>query len=143
MKSNRVLLQATSIIVALVITLYFSYAKVVCAETQEKRVHSIKKIEIKGNQRISTTAIRSSFRMKEGDPYDPQVVSQDVDAIWSLGFFDNIEVALEEMTDGLKVVFLVTERAVIDEIQFQGNKKIKAKKLQKQIEIKEGDYIKP
>jgi len=143
MKSNRVLLQATSIIVALVITLYFSYAKVVCAETQEKRVHSIKKIEIKGNQRISTTAIRSSFRMKEGDPYDPQVVSQDVDAIWSLGFFDNIEVALEEMTDGLKVVFLVTERAVIDEIQFQGNKKIKAKKLKKQIEIKEGDYVKP
>ena len=81
--------------------------------------------------------------MKEGDPYDPQLVSQDVDAIWSLGFFDNIEVALEELTDGLKVVFLVTERAVIDEIQFQGNKKIKAKKLKKQIEIKEGDYVKP
>jgi len=143
MKPNRVLLQATSIIVALVITLYFSYAKAVRAETQEKRADSIKKIEIKGNQRISPTAIRSSIRMKEGDPYDPQVVSQDVDAIWSLGFFDNIEVALEEMTDGLKVVFLVTERAVIDEIQFQGNKKIKAKKLKKQIEIKEGDYIKP
>lgn len=143
MKSNRVLLQATRIIVALVITVYFSYAKVVCAETQGKIVHSIKKIEIKGNQRISTTAIRSSIRMKEGDPYDPQVVSQEVDAIWSLGFFDNIEVALEELTDGLKVVFLVTERAVIDEIQFQGNKKIKAKKLKKQIEIKEGDYVKP
>ena len=143
MKSNRVLLQATSIIVALVITVYFSYAKVVCAETQGKIVHSIKKIEIKGNQRISTTAIRSSIRIKEGDPYDPQLVTQDVDAIWSLGFFDNIEVALEEMADGLKVVFLVTERAVIDEIQFQGNKKIKAKKLKKQIEIKEGDYVKP
>ena len=143
MKPNRVLLQATSIIVALVITVYFSYAKVVCAETQGKIVHSIKKIEIKGNQRISTTAIRSSIRMKEGDPYDPQLVSQDVDAIWSLGFFDNIEVELEELADGLKVVFLVTERAVIDEIQFQGNKKIKAKKLKKQIEIKEGDYVKP
>ncbi|MEK7749376.1 MAG: POTRA domain-containing protein, partial [Planctomycetota bacterium] len=143
MKPNRVLLQATSIIIALVITVYFSYAKVVCAETQGKIVRIIKKIEIKGNQRISTTAIRSSIRAKEGDPYDPQLVSQDVDAIWSLGFFDNIEVELEEMTDGLKVVFLVTERAVIDEIQFQGNKKIKAKKLKKQIEIKEGDYVKP
>lgn len=143
MKSNRVLLQATRIIVALFITVYFSYATVVCAETQGKIIHNIKKIEIKGNQRISTTAIRSSIRMKEGDPYDPQLVSQDVDAVWSLGFFDNIEVALEEMTDGLKVVFLVTERAVIDEIQFQGNKKIKAKKLKKQIEIKEGDYVKP
>src|SRR3972149_2583398 len=143
MKPNRVLLQATSIIVALVITLYFSYVKVAYAETQGKIVRIIKKIEIKGNQRISTTAIRNSLRAREGDPYDPQLVSQDVDAIWSLGFFDNIGVELEELTDGLKVVFLVTERAVIDEIQFQGNKKIKSKKLKKQIEIKEGDYIKP
>ena len=143
MKPNRVLLQATSIIVALVITLIFSDAKVVCAETQGKIVYIIKKIEIKGNQRISTTAIRSSIREREGDPYDPQLVSQDVDAIWSLGFFDNIGVELEELRDGLKVVFLVTERAVIDEIQFQGNKKFKTKKLKKQIGIKEGDYIKP
>ncbi|HHT9136853.1 MAG TPA: outer membrane protein assembly factor BamA [Candidatus Wunengus sp. YC60] len=143
MKSNKVLLQATSIIVTLVITLFFSYSKVVCAETQEKIVRIIKKIEIKGNQRISVTAIRSSIRVKEGDPYDTQLVSQDVDAIWSLGFFDNIEVELEGLADGLKVVFVVTERAVIDEIQFQGNKKIKTKKLKKQIEIKEGDYIKP
>jgi len=143
MKSNRVLLQATSIIVALVITLYFSYAKIAYAETQEKFTRIIKKIEIKGNQRISTTAIRNSIRAREGDPYDPQLVSQDVDAIWSLGFFDNIGVELEELRDGLKVVFLVTERAVIDEIQFQGNKKIKTKNLKKQIEIKEGDYVKP
>ena len=143
MKSNRVLLQATSIIVALVITLYFSYAKIAYAETQEKITRIIKKIEIKGNQRISTTAIRNSIRAREGDPYDPQLTSQDVDAIWSLGFFDNIGVELEELRDGLKVVFLVTERAVIDEIQFQGNKKIKAKKLKKQIGIKEGEYIKP
>src|SRR3989339_827437 len=144
MKSSKVLLQAASIIVALVITLYFGCARVLYAETQGKKpTQVIKKIEIKGNQRISTTAIRSSIRAREGDPYDPQLVSQDVDAIWSLGFFDNIGVELEDLTDGLRVVFLVTERAVIDEIQFQGNKKIKAKKLKKQIEIKEGDYVKP
>ncbi|MBU6391373.1 MAG: outer membrane protein assembly factor BamA, partial [Planctomycetes bacterium] len=44
---------------------------------------------------------------------------------------------------GLKLAFLVTERVVIDEIQFQGNEKIKTKKLKKQIEIKPGDYLKP
>jgi len=47
MKRNRVLLQATSIIVALVITLYFSYAKVVCAETQEKIVVLLKNLKSK------------------------------------------------------------------------------------------------
>ncbi len=146
MKLHKVLLQAASLIVALVITLYFGYVKVLCAETQEKQEKAawiIKKIEVKGNQRISTAAIRSSIRMKEGDRYDSQLVGRDVDAIWSLGFFDNIEVELEEIPAGLKLIFVVTERAVIDEIQFQGNKKIKTKRLQKQIEIKQGDYLKP
>ncbi len=143
MKPNKVLLQAASIIVVLVITLYFGCARVLCAETQEKKITQIiKKIEIQGNQRISTTAIKSGIRVKEGDPYDPQVVSQDVDAIWSLGFFDNIEVEVKEVTGGLNLIFLVTERVVIDEIQFQGNKKIKTKRLQKVIEIKQGDYLK-
>ena len=143
MKLPKVLLQASSLIVVLVITLYFGHVRVLCAETQEKATRIIKKIEIKGNQRISTAAIRSSIRVKEGDRYDPQLVGYDVDAIWSLGFFDNIGVDLEEVTDGLKLVFVVTERAVIDEIQFQGNTKIKTKKLKKQIEIKQGDYLKP
>ncbi len=142
MKSGKVFLLATSIIAALVVTLFFGSTKILYAETQEKIPHTIKKIEIRGNQRISTTAIRSSIRAKEGDPYDPQLVSQDVDAIWSLGFFDNIEVKIEEVPGGLNVVFFVTERSVIDEIQFLGNVKIKSKKLKKQIQIKEGDYLK-
>lgn len=143
MKSNKVFLLTTSILTSLVVTLFLGYAKIFSAETQEKATHTIKKIEIRGNQRISTTAIRSSIRVKEGDPYDPQLVSQDVDAIWSLGFFNNIEVKIEDVPDGLNVVFFVTERSVIDEIQFYGNVKIKSKKLKKQIQIKEGDYLKP
>ncbi|OOP54811.1 MAG: outer membrane protein assembly factor BamA [Candidatus Brocadia carolinensis] len=109
---------------------------------REKRRKLLKKIEIRGTQRISPTAIRSSIRVKEGDRYNPLAVTQDVDAIWSLGFFDNIEVEVEELVDGLKLIFVVTERAVIDDIQFVGNEKIKTKKLQKQIEIKKGDYLK-
>lgn len=142
MKFCKVLLQAVGLIVALVITVCFWYAGIICADTQETTTRIIKKIEIKGNHRISAAAIRSSIRVKEGDRYDPQLVSQDVDAIWSLGFFDNIEVELEEIRDGLRLIFVVTERVVIDEIQFHGNKKIKTKKLKKLIEIKQGDYLK-
>ncbi|GAB61409.1 MAG: outer membrane protein assembly factor BamA [Candidatus Jettenia sp.] len=138
----KVLLRETGIILLLVLTFCLVYTKVLCAEASEKISRIIKKVEIKGNQRISTAAIKSSIRVKEGDTYDPQIVSQDVDAIWSMGFFDNIEVELEEIPGGLKLIFAVTERTVIDEIQFDGNEKIKTKKLKKQIEIKEGDYLK-
>lgn len=142
MNFHKVLLQAASLVAVLVMTLCFGCSGVLGASIQDNTTRIIKKIEIKGNHRISTAAIKSSIRVKEGDPYDPQLVSQDVDAIWSLGFFDNLEVELEEVPAGLKLIFLVTERAVIDEIQFQGNTKIKTKKLKRQIEIKQGDYLK-
>lgn len=142
MKFCKVLVQATGLVVVLVIALCFGCATIFCADTQETVKRIIKKIEIKGNHRISTAAIRSSIRAKEGDRYDPLLVNQDVDSIWSLGFFDNIEVEIEEVREGLRLIFAVTERSVIDEIQFQGNKKIKTKKLEKQIEIKPGDYLK-
>ncbi|MEK7700266.1 MAG: POTRA domain-containing protein [Planctomycetota bacterium] len=124
----------------LVITLYFGHVKNLHAESKKNAVPIIKKIEFKGNQRISSSAIRGSISVKEGDPFDSQLISRDVDAIWSLGFFDNIEIEIEELEDGVKLVFHVVERAVLDEIQFQGNKKIKTKNLKKQIEIKQGEY---
>ncbi|MBM4054776.1 MAG: outer membrane protein assembly factor BamA [Planctomycetes bacterium] len=142
MKPDKVLLNAAKVIVVLVLALHFAEVKVFCGETLDKSAHIIKKIEIRGNQRISAAAIRSSIRLKEGDLYDPNLVNQDVDAIWSLGFFDNIEVEIEEIKDGLNLIFLVSERAVIDKIQFSGNKKIKSKKLAKEIAIKEADALK-
>lgn len=142
MRLCRVLLQATRLFGVLVLIFCVGYKELPCAETQNKAAQTIKKIEIRGTQRISPSAIKSSFRVKEGDLYNPLAVSRDVDAIWSLGFFDNIEVEVEELKDGLKLIFVVTERAMIDEIQFTGNKKIKTKKLEKQLEIKKGDYLK-
>ncbi|MEK7297882.1 MAG: POTRA domain-containing protein, partial [Planctomycetota bacterium] len=140
---SKILLRVAGLIVALVITLHFGHVKNLHAENRKPPVPIIKKIEFRGNQRISVSAIRGSISVKEGDPFDSQLISRDVDAIWSLGFFDNIEIEIEELEDGVKLAFLVVERAVIDEIQFQGNKRIKTKKLKKQIEIKQGDYLKP
>ncbi len=143
MNSSKIILRVLGLIVALVITLYFGHVKNLHAENRKPPVPIIKKIEFRGNQRISVSAIKGSVSVKEGDPFDSQLVSRDVDAIWSLGFFDNIEIEIEELEDGVKLTFVVVERAVIDEIQFQGNNKIKTKKLKKQIEIKQGDYLKP
>ncbi|MCF6157800.1 MAG: outer membrane protein assembly factor BamA [wastewater metagenome] len=142
MMKYRTLLLGTSVFLLLAMTCCFVYVKFLCAETAEKISQVIKQIEIKGNQRISTAAIRSSIRVKEGDLYDPKLINQDVDAIWSMGFFDNIEVELEEIAGGLKLIFFVSEREIIDEIRFLGNEKIKTKKLKDLIELKEGDYLK-
>ncbi len=102
----------------------------------------VKKIEFKGNNRISSSAIKAAIKTNQGDIYDPKAISQDVDAIWLLGFFDNIEVEVEAYENGVKVIFLVLERPVIKNISFVGNGKVKTKKLREAIQIREGDYLK-
>ncbi|MGR3311634.1 MAG: outer membrane protein assembly factor BamA [Candidatus Brocadiales bacterium] len=102
----------------------------------------IRKIEVKGNKRISTAAIKAATRIREGDVYNPEIVNRDVDAIWAMGFFDNIEVKIEEFEDGLKLIFLLTERAVIKKIIFQGNEKLSTPRLRKIIEQKRRGHLK-
>lgn len=137
------LLQGACVSFLLCIMLCVVYARGLYAETTDIPQQIIRNIEIRGNQRISTTAIRASIRVKEGDPYNPLRISQDVDAIWAMGFFDNIEIKVEEVPDGLKLIYQVTERPMIQEIRFQGNEKFKAKRLMKLIETKAGDYLRP
>ncbi|GAX62194.1 outer membrane protein Omp85 [Candidatus Scalindua japonica] len=102
----------------------------------------VKKIEFKGNDRISSSTIKAAIKTNHGDIYDPKAISQDVDAIWLLGFFDNIEVEVESYEDGVKVIFLVLERPVIKNIFFAGNGQVKTKKLREAIQVREGDYLK-
>ncbi len=112
------------------------------AQGTEETKPIIKRIEVRGNQRISAATIKSAVKIREGDIYDPQAMSQDVDAIWLLGFFDNIEVEVEPYLDGIKLIFLVTERSVVRDVIFIGNRKVKTKKLEEVIELRKGDYLK-
>ncbi|MEE9605325.1 MAG: outer membrane protein assembly factor BamA, partial [Candidatus Scalindua sp.] len=125
----------------IILFLLGSYIPLNAQETEETRP-VIKKVEVKGNQRISSATVKSAVKIKEGDMYDPQAMSQDVDAIWLLGFFDNIEVEVEPYEDGIKLVFLVTERPVIKDIIFIGNVEIKTNKLEEAVELRRGDYLK-
>ncbi len=131
-------------IVAIVFVVFLSLDsfKLLNAQGNEAASAVVKKIEFKGNDRVSSSTIKAAIKTNQGDIYDPKAISQDVDAIWLLGFFDNIEVEVEPYEDGVKVIFLVLERPVIKSIVFVGNDEVKTKKLSDAIQIREGDYLK-
>jgi len=131
-------------IFAIVCVFFFSLDGVELLNAQGKEGVSavVKKIEFKGNSRISSSTIKAAIKTNHGDIYDPKAISQDVDAIWLLGFFDNIEVEVEAYEGGVKVIFLVLERPVVRSIFFAGNDVVKTKKLRDGIQVREGDHLK-
>lgn len=120
--------------------IYSGCAFVYAQNTERNTV--INKIEIKGNERISAAAIKSAVVTMEGDIYSSETISKDVDAIWSLGFFDSIEVEIEQFENGVNVIFVVYERPVVKRIVFEGNNKISEKKLRETVTLLENDDLK-
>ncbi len=126
-----------------IVLLFIMFSSGTYVEAQDiDRYKIIKKIEIKGNKRISAAAIKSAIITKDGDIYSSEVISKDVDAIWSFGFFDSIEVELEPFENGIKVIFVVFERSVVRDISFVGNNTISDKVLLETISLLENDDLK-
>lgn len=75
-----------------------------------------------GNKRIDSGAIARKIQTKVGDLYSPSALRNDLKTIFAMGYFDDVQVKVEEGADGKKVTFLVTEKPLISKIEFSGIK---------------------
>lgn len=92
----------------------------VCAQPTGQIVTAI---QIAGNQRVETDAIRVHITQQIGQPYNPTVVDNDLKAIYKMGFFD--EGTHVDFAGGV-LTFYVHERPLVTDLQFRGMKKVKA-----------------
>ncbi len=103
----------------------------------------IEKIQIAGNLRIGEDVILPNIKTKEGDIFDLKKLNEDLKNIYKMGYFENVELKIDEGTKGVIVTFEVKENPSVKEIVFKGNKKIKTEDLLKIVEIKEGQIVTP
>jgi outer membrane protein insertion porin family len=76
------------------------------------------------------------IRERVGQPFVPEVLTQDVRELWNSGFFDDIKVDLDRHDDGAELSFEVSERPSIASISYEGNDEISKEDLNEGIEIK-------
>ena len=98
-------------------------------------------ISIQGNKLIETALIKSHIQLKKGSAYSDQKVKQDVRKLFSLGFFDDIQVHVHSGKKGLNVLYQFKERIPITEVEFKGNDHIKTEDLKELSLIKEYDFL--
>jgi len=86
---------------------------------------------------VETKKILRTLGIRKGDEYSEEAVSEGLQSIYELGFFENITIEVSEVEGGVKVTYVVTEKPLIKRIEFKGNKKFSNSKLEKEIESKE------
>ncbi|MFH1459802.1 MAG: outer membrane protein assembly factor BamA [Candidatus Omnitrophota bacterium] len=106
----------------------FSFAQ------EETRI--VREIKVIDNKVVSEPVIISKLQTKTNREYSSVVLSEDIKRLYATGLFEDVRADVEEIENGLKIVFQVKEKPVLEEIKFQGNKRIKARKLQKEMAIK-------
>lgn len=105
------------------------------ASAQQQSVR-IEAIEVQGNRRVESAAIRRQMTIERGSLLDPQQIGDDIRKIYELGFFDDIVVSLKESSRGPVMVVRVQEKPVIRNIVIDGNKKIKESDIEEKYKIK-------
>lgn len=103
----------------------------------------IKSIEITGNKKIEEATVLSKMRSIVGEPFSESTVQDDIKSIYSIGYFDDISVEIEQFEGGIKLIFSLKEKPTIVSIDFQGNKEFEADKLKEKVTIASGAIANP
>ena len=80
----------------------------------------VKEIRIEGNKRIEKAAITQKIRTKVGSAFSKEIVQDDIRSLFSLNFFDNVEVYEDDKDGGVAVIFDVHERPIVSKIDYTG-----------------------
>jgi len=103
----------------------------------------IKDIAVQGNRRVQEAVILGRVGVKIGTPFVPTRLADDIRSVFALGFFDDVQLKVEDFEGGVKLVFVVVERPFVRDITFTGNKKLDATALQEKIDLKLGSVFNP
>ncbi|MFH0838912.1 MAG: outer membrane protein assembly factor BamA [Candidatus Omnitrophota bacterium] len=123
----------------------FLFCPFVCAEDQtgnpQESAKEVKLIEVKQNKSVSTPTIIAKIRTAPGEIFSKEVLNEDIKRLYATGYFTDVSVDVQGYEDGVKVIFIITEKPIIRQILFEGNRSIQAKRLQDIVKSKEGEFL--
>jgi len=96
-----------------------------------------------GNKRIDSGAILRKIATKAGDPYDQAALRKDLKEIYSMGYFNDVQIDVNDTPQGKKVIFRVIEKPVIKAVLFSGMDEVKEEDVKGAANIKEQFILNP
>lgn len=100
-------------------------------------------VRVEGNRTVATHKIMSQIHTRAGRAYNVQNVQDDVRALTRMGLFVTVEPHIQRVQGGVVVIFRVTERPLLREVDFVGNEVYQTKALKREAEVKAGDAADP
>jgi len=127
--------------IALILMCSLSFTHSGYAQEQKPDKRIVTEIVIEGNNAVSNDTILLKIKTAGNRELIQKQLNEDIKRLYASGFFSDVSVELEDDKDGVKVIFNVTEKAVIKDIIFNGNDSIRKDRLLKEMETKQDDVL--
>jgi outer membrane protein insertion porin family len=92
----------------LILTLTITFAGSTVA--QNIPIDEITKITVEGNEYVSDFEILNAVKTEVGDQTDQEALRSDMQSIFDLGYFSDVNIVFENFEGGLNVIFEVVEK---------------------------------
>ncbi|HET9619473.1 MAG TPA: outer membrane protein assembly factor BamA [Pseudolabrys sp.] len=101
---------------------------------------SVNSIEVQGNRRVEAGTIRAYFHPGPGGRLGPAEIDEGLKGLYATGLFSDVHIE----HPGGRLLVVVTENPVINQVAFEGNKKAKDDQLKTEVQSKpRGTLSKP
>ncbi|HEY5279021.1 MAG TPA: POTRA domain-containing protein, partial [Pseudolabrys sp.] len=101
---------------------------------------SVNSIEVQGNRRVEASTVRTYFHPGPGGRLGPAEVDEGLKGLYGTGLFSDVHIDHA----GGRLIVVVTENPVINQVAFEGNKKAKDEQLKAEVQSKpRGTLSKP
>ncbi len=101
----------------------------------------VARVLVTGNKRIEADAIKRVIKTEPGDVYLARSLSEDLKAVYSMGYFEDIRIEAEKAPEGKVIIFKVKEKPTIRHIRFKGNIVYSDDELAEKIDIRTGSIL--
>ncbi len=113
----------------------------VAQEGADQRI--IREVRIEGLSRISDAAARAQIEVKPGTPYNAGAVARDIKRLYETNYFETVNSDVREAEGQVDLVYVVSEKRIIDEVRIIGNRKIRTPNLRAALKMREGSSFEP
>lgn len=98
-------------------------------------------VAVEGNQILDKDVIILKAKTQVGQPYDPKTVNDDLKRLFETGYFDDVQIRLENVPGGKKLVFVVKEKPRIQAVGVIGSGEIDQDKILETMTTKSGSIL--
>lgn len=101
----------------------------------------VKAVEVQGNKSIGLSTILAKIKTRVAQDYNSAMVSDDLKRLYNSGYFSDVSVDRKEFDGGYKVVFIVVEKEVVNQITFTKLKFLKPKGILNKLKTVKGKFL--